>query len=132
MAENELNDAEIAARTSVSMMRTGDEQSLLAESLTTLAVVLSRRGNFAEAVHSFVDAKEAALKVDDMESAGDAVLTQLEELQSDLSPAVFRTLYLEADELLKKSPSKHLRPPAGYRQKTVRDRPGGNRSLDGL
>ncbi len=104
LAEDDLSGAETAARTSVAMMRTGDEQSLLAESLTTLAVVLSRRGNFAEAVHSFVDAKEAALKVGDMESAGDAVLTQLEELQSDLSPAVFRSLYLEADELLKKSP----------------------------
>jgi tetratricopeptide (TPR) repeat protein len=105
LAEDQLDGAEAAARASVAMVRKGDAQSLMAESLTTLGVVLSRRGSFAEAVHSFVDAKEAALKVSDMESAGNAVLTQLEELQTDLSPSVFRSLYLEADELLKKSPN---------------------------
>jgi tetratricopeptide (TPR) repeat protein len=104
LAELKLKDAEGAARTSVAMVRKGGEQSLLAECLTTLGVVLSRQANFAEAVHAFVEAKEAALLVGDLESAGNAVLTQLEELQPDLSPAVFRSLYIEADELLKKSP----------------------------
>jgi tetratricopeptide (TPR) repeat protein len=104
LAQNDLSNAEFAARTSVSMLREGGEQAVLAESLTTLGVVLSRQGNFADAIHSFVEAKDAALMVGDRESAGNAVLTQLEELQSDLSPAVFRSLYLEADELLKGSP----------------------------
>lgn len=104
IAENQLEAAETAVRTSVAMIRKGGAQSLLAESLTTLGVVQSRRGNFTDAIHSFVEAKETSLGVGDLESAGNAVLTQLEELQSDLSPAVFRSLYLEADELLKKSP----------------------------
>lgn len=104
ITQGNLPDAELAAITSVNMLREGGEQATLAESLTTLGVVLSRGGNFDEAIHSFVEAKEAALKVNDLESAGNAILTQIEELQADLSPAVFRSLYLKADELLKNSP----------------------------
>jgi len=104
LAENKLADAEAAARASVAMVSVGDEKSLLAESLTTLAIVLSRRGALNEAIHTFVEAKETALSVGDKESAGTAVLTQLEEFQSDLTPVIFRSLYLEADELLKNSP----------------------------
>lgn len=104
LAEGLLNEAEKAARTAVKLVRNGEEKSALAESLTTLGTILSRRGNFAEAIHSFVEAKETALSTENKESAGNAVLTQIEELQADLSPSVFRALYLEADELLKDSP----------------------------
>ncbi len=104
LAENKLEDAEIAAHTSVKMVRKGDEKSILAESLTTLGIVLSRGGNLDEAIRSFNEAKETALKVGDTESAGNAVLTQMEELQSHLSPIIFRALYMQADELLKNSP----------------------------
>jgi tetratricopeptide (TPR) repeat protein len=106
IAEGNLADAELAALTSVNMLRKGDEKSILAESLTTLGVVLSRGGNIDEAISSFTDAKETALRVGDMESAGNAVLTQLEELQANLTSIVVRSLYLEADELLKNSPKK--------------------------
>jgi DNA-binding NtrC family response regulator len=99
-----LPEAEFAARKSVSMLREGGEASVLAESLTTLGVVLSRGGNAEEAKLLFVEAKETALGVGDNESAGNAVLTQIEELQSALSPADFNSLYLEADELLQGSP----------------------------
>lgn len=104
IAEGNLADAELAALTSVNMLRRGDEKSILAESLTTLGVVLSRGGNVDQAIHTFTDAKETALKVGDTESAGNAVLTQIEELQADLTSIVIRSLYLEADELLKNSP----------------------------
>jgi tetratricopeptide (TPR) repeat protein len=104
ITQGNLSDAELTALASVNMLREGGEQATLAESLTTLGVVLSRGGNFTEAIHTFVQAREAALTVGDMESAGNAVLTQIEELQADLSPAVFSALYLEADELLKNSP----------------------------
>ena len=104
IAEGNLSDAELAAITSVNMLREGGENATLAESLTTLGVVMSRGGNLTEAINSFVEAKETALMVGDSESAGNAVLTQIEELQPDLTPMVFRSLYLEADELLKNSP----------------------------
>jgi tetratricopeptide (TPR) repeat protein len=104
LAENKRKDAEMAARQSVSMLRTGGEQSLLAESLTTLAIVLSRGGDFKEAINTFVEAKEAALSVSDNESAGNALLTHIEELQPYLKPIEIRKLYLEADELLTNSP----------------------------
>ncbi len=104
IAEDNLADAELAALTSVNMLRKGDEKAILAESLTTLGVVLSRGGNIDEAIGTFTNAKETALKVGDMESAGNTVLTQIEELQVNLTAIVFRSLYLEADELLRKSP----------------------------
>jgi len=104
LAEHQLEKAEIAARRSVAMISAGDEKSILAESLTTLAIVLSRGGNIDEAIRTFKEAKETALSVGDEESAGNAVLTQIEELQTSLTPIVFRKLYLEADELLKNSP----------------------------
>lgn len=104
IAQGNLSDAELAALTSVKMLRKGGENATLAESLTTLGVVLSRGGNVDQAIRTFTDAKETALKVGDMESAGNAVLTQIEELQANLTSIVIRSLYLEADELLKNSP----------------------------
>lgn len=104
IAQGKLSDAELAALTSVNLIREGGENAWLAESLTTLGVVLSRGGNFAEASNAFAEAKETALKVGDKESAGIAVLTQVEELQNDLAPSVVRSLFLEADALLKTSP----------------------------
>lgn len=104
LAQEELEQAEIAACSSVDIVRDGDEKSVLTESLTTLGVVLSRGGNVDYAVSIFQEAKETALSVGDAEGAGDAVLTQLEELYKEFTPIVFRNLYLEADDLLKNSP----------------------------
>jgi tetratricopeptide (TPR) repeat protein len=104
IAQNQLRDAELAAFTSVNMLKEGGEHATLAESLTTLGMVLSRGGNVDDAVRTFIEAKETALIVGDKESAGNAVLTYIEELQSELTPVVFRSLYLEADELLSDSP----------------------------
>jgi tetratricopeptide (TPR) repeat protein len=105
LSQNELKDAEIAAMASVSIV-SGDEKSILAESLTTLAIVLNRGGNTDEAIRTFNEAKETALMVGDKEGAGNAVLTYIEELRAELSPIVFRGLYLEADELLRDSPKR--------------------------
>ncbi len=104
LAQDNLAKAETAARESVRMVRGGDESSVLSESLNTLGTVLSRQENFAEAKRSFIEAKKAAVSVGDTESAGTAVLTQIEELQSTLTSDEFRALYLEADELLRQSP----------------------------
>ena len=106
IAQGNLSDAELAALTSVNMLRDGGENAALAESLITLGVVLSRGKNLDEAIKSFTEAKEAALTVGDTESAGNAALTQIEELHAALPPIVFRSLYLEADELLKDSSKK--------------------------
>jgi tetratricopeptide (TPR) repeat protein len=106
IAQGELSDAELAAITSVNMLREGGENATLAESLTTLAIVLNRGGNTDEAIRTFNEAKETALMVGDKEGAGNAVLTYIEELRSELSSIVFRRLYLEADELLRDSPKR--------------------------
>jgi tetratricopeptide (TPR) repeat protein len=104
LVENKLTDAEASARASVAMVSAGDEKSILSESLTTLGMVLTRRGALKEAIRTFTEAKETALGVGDKESAGNAVLTHIEEFQPNLTQIVFRSLYLEADELLKNSP----------------------------
>jgi tetratricopeptide (TPR) repeat protein len=106
VAEGRMSDAELAALTSVNMLREGGENATLAESLTTLAMVLSRGGNTEEAIGTFEEAKETALMVGDKEGAGNAVLTFMEELQTELTPIIFRTLYLEADEFLHDSPKR--------------------------
>ncbi|HEV7645634.1 MAG TPA: tetratricopeptide repeat protein [Pyrinomonadaceae bacterium] len=104
LEQNRLSDAQLAALTSVNMLREGGENSTLAESLTTLAIVLSRGGDLKEAMSTFDEAKKTALSVGDTESAGNALLTYIEELQPYLTPIVIRKLYLEADDLLKNSP----------------------------
>jgi tetratricopeptide (TPR) repeat protein len=103
LAEGKLEEAENAARTSVIMLRDGGEQASLAQSLTTLAKILSRRQHFAPAMRSFTEAKDAALLVGDKESAGNALLTQIEELYLVLSPEEFNDLYTEAGDLLRNS-----------------------------
>jgi tetratricopeptide (TPR) repeat protein len=104
LAQGKLEEAEKAARTSVIMLRDGDENASLAESLTTLGTILSRRKNFAQAALSFTEAKESALLVRDAERAGSALLTQLEELQEFLEPAEYDKVYSEAAGLLENSP----------------------------
>jgi tetratricopeptide (TPR) repeat protein len=104
IAQGKLSDAELAALTSVNMLREGGEKATLAESLTTLGLVLTRGGALKQAMRTFEEAKETALEVGDRESAGNALLTHIEEFQPNLSPIVFRSLYLEADGLLKNSP----------------------------
>ncbi len=104
IAQNRISDAQLAALTSVNMLREGGENATLAESLTTLAIVLSRGGDLKEAMSTFEEAKNTALSVGDTESAGNALLTHIEELQPYLTPIVIRKLYLEADELLNNSP----------------------------
>jgi tetratricopeptide (TPR) repeat protein len=104
IAQRKLSDAELAALTSVNMLREGGEKATLAESLTTLGMVLTRGGALKQAIRTFEEAKETALEVGDRESAGNALLTHIEEFQPNLSPIVFRSLYLEADGLLKNSP----------------------------
>lgn len=104
LTQQQLDEAEIAARSSVSILRASDERSLLAEALTTLGVVLSRRSNIETAVSSFNEAKEAALEVGDRQSAGNAVLTQIEELESHLDHQAIQELYSDASNLLEDSP----------------------------
>lgn len=104
LEQGNLSDAELAALTSVNMLKEGGEKAVLTESLTTLGVVLSRGGNVDYAVCIFQEAKDTAMSVGDVEGAGNAVLTQIEELHTELTPIVFRNLYLEADELLRNSP----------------------------
>jgi CheY-like chemotaxis protein len=91
LAEGRINEAEKLARSAVQTLERGGEQSLLAEALTTHGVVLARMGNYRVARLTLQRAVEVGQNVGDLEAAGLAALTVLEELGDHL-PAQDRLL----------------------------------------
>jgi CheY-like chemotaxis protein len=85
LGENQVVQAEKAARRAVRAIETGDEPSLLAEALTTLGVSLARLRRFEESRSVLNRAYDAAQQVGDFEAAGAAVLAGIEHLSSHLS-----------------------------------------------
>lgn len=110
LAEGKMKEAEEAARQSVRVLENGDEQAVLAASLTTLGTILARRGKEREALASLQRAAEVSSKVDASESAGVATLTMIEELTSKhIFPVGYLlSLYREATRLLRHSQHRGL------------------------
>ena len=100
IAENRLEEAERAARASVKALEKGSERGLLTESLTTLGVVLARLGRHEEARATLERAIEEGEQSSDLDGAGKAALTLLEELADDLQPGEATDFYQRADDLL--------------------------------
>jgi tetratricopeptide (TPR) repeat protein len=86
----------------------GDDNSLLAEALTTQAVAYARLGQTRSAQRSLERAAEAAETAGDTGRAGLAYLTMLEELSATLSNSERAVAYLRADELLGRSQDSEL------------------------
>lgn len=108
MAEGRNAEAEKLARTSVRTLETGGEQSLLAEALTTHATALSRCGRHQQAAINFQRAIQVAESAGHPEGAGQAALSQIEELGDSLTPEVIRDSYLRAEDLLARSQNQAL------------------------
>ncbi|HYG82160.1 MAG TPA: sigma-54 dependent transcriptional regulator, partial [Pyrinomonadaceae bacterium] len=106
LAQGKNSDAERVVRAAVHVQEKGDEQSLLAESLTTYGTALARLGQVERARLVLQRATETAALVGDNEKAGLAAITILEELNAHLSNAEAATVYERAAELL--SDSQHL------------------------
>lgn len=100
LAEGRIQEAERLIRSAVRTLEKGDEQSVLAEALTTYATVLARLGNYSRARTLLERAKHIAETAGDLEGAGRAQLGMIEELADQTVPSRLVTSYESAAELL--------------------------------
>jgi CheY-like chemotaxis protein len=103
LAEERNAEAEEVVREAVRALEEGGEQSVLAEALTTHGAALARLGRIAPARSALRRAVEVAERVGDMEGAGQAALTVVEELGDQLPVSDLADTYERASELLEKS-----------------------------
>lgn len=100
LGEGRHVEAERIARSAVYTLEKGDEQSLLAEALTTHGTALARVGRRQQARLTLQRAIEVAQQAGDPDGAGLAALTLIEELGDDLSADQMFAVYERADQLL--------------------------------
>lgn len=103
LAEGRLRDAERFARSAVQTLEKGDEQALLAEALTTHGIALARLGNHARSRVLLRRAIEVAQTAGDLEGAGRAHLSLIEEMGDQTAATELATIYQSAADLLQNS-----------------------------
>lgn len=103
LAEGHIVEAERVARSAVRVLEKGDQQALLAEALTTQGVALARLGNHPRSKVLLDRAIEVAETVGDLEGAGRAKLSIIEELEETLPAKELVSTYRSAIDLLKGS-----------------------------
>ncbi|HEY0082492.1 MAG TPA: response regulator [Pyrinomonadaceae bacterium] len=96
-------EAEKLARLAVRVLESGGEKSLYAEALTTHGIALARLGKPKSAQGALEKAINVSQVAGDLESAGQAALTMIEEVGSKLSGLEVSEIYIRAAELLEKS-----------------------------
>jgi CheY-like chemotaxis protein len=103
LAEGRLREAERYARSAVKTLEKGDEQALLAEALTTYGIVQARIGRYVEARTLLDRAVEIAQTAGDLEGAGRAKLSIIEELAEQTAAPELASIYQTAADLLQRS-----------------------------
>jgi CheY-like chemotaxis protein/tetratricopeptide (TPR) repeat protein len=103
LAEGRTTEAEKLVRSAVQVLERGGQQSLLAEALTTHGIILARMGNNRVARLTLQRAVEVAQNAGDLDAAGLAALTILEELSDSLPAQDLSATYDRAAELLSRS-----------------------------
>lgn len=103
LAEGRYAEAERVSRRAVEALLRGDEQSWLAEALNTLGCVLARLGRGSEAREALGRAARTAELAGDVEAAGRARLSLIEELADALDPRTLAEIYVAADEGLSRT-----------------------------
>lgn len=103
LAEGKLPEAEKYAQSAVRTLEKGDEQALLAEALTTYGTVQARLGRHPQARSFLQRAITVAETAGDLEGAGRAKLSIIEELLDQTSPEDLALVYQSAAELLERS-----------------------------
>src|SRR5437588_1143053 len=103
LAEGHVAEAQRVARNAVRTLEKGDEQAVLAEALTTHGVALARLGDYPSAKRLLQRAIEVAETTGDLEGAGRAKLSIIEELSGQTPAAQLLSIYQSAIELLKQS-----------------------------
>ena len=100
VAEGRFVEAERVVRSSVKALEKGGEQGLLAEALTTHGVALARLLRTSQARLVLQRAIEVAETTGDLEGAGRAKLSIIEELSEQTSPPELASIYQSAADLL--------------------------------
>jgi tetratricopeptide (TPR) repeat protein len=103
LAEGRLPEGERFAQAAVKTLEGGGEQSLLAEALTTHGTVLARMGKIGRSKASLQRAIEVAQTSGDLEGAGRAYLSTIEELGQQTSVDDLVSNYKAALDLLQTS-----------------------------
>jgi CheY-like chemotaxis protein/tetratricopeptide (TPR) repeat protein len=103
LAEGRVPEAEKIVRSAVRVLERGGEMSLLAEALTTHGITLARMGDHQRARVTLQRAIEIAENAGDMDAAGLAALTVIEELGEHLPSQELLATYDRAAELLSRS-----------------------------
>jgi tetratricopeptide (TPR) repeat protein len=106
LAEGKVADAERSARWAVEALKEGSENAVLAEAQTTLGVALARHDLAGEARRMFEYALIAAQEAGDLEGAGKAALSLVEELGKSLPLPDLCAAYERAEHLLCDTTSK--------------------------
>lgn len=103
LAEGRAADAERIIKQAIRILERGDEQARLAEALTTYGVVLARLGRHARSRELLDRAVQVAETAGDLEGAGGAKLSVIEELTSQTPARDLARDYEMAVSLLKDS-----------------------------
>jgi CheY-like chemotaxis protein/tetratricopeptide (TPR) repeat protein len=103
LAQGYAVEAERIARYAVRVLERGGQQALLAEGLTTQGVALAHTGNHVRAKALLERAVDVAETVGDLEGAGRAKLSIIEEFADKLPAKELITTYRSAIDLLKHS-----------------------------
>lgn len=103
LAESRVGEAERLVRRAVKVLESGDEQAVLAEALTTHGTALGRLGNYLRSRAVLERAVEIAQTTGDLEGAGRAQLSIIEELGDKIPLRELVSIYRSAIELLKHS-----------------------------
>ena len=103
VAENRLAEAERIVRNAVHVLQKGDQQAVLAEALTTHGVAFARLGDYPSAKRLLQRAIEVVETTGDLEGAGRAKLSIIEELSGQTPAPQLVSIFQSAAELLKRS-----------------------------
>lgn len=105
LAERAFARAEREARSAVTMLEKGDEPLLLSEALITHGIALSRLYQRDSSQASFERAIQVAEQAGELERAGVAAITLVEEIGADLSDDELCEILKRARELVRDSPN---------------------------
>ncbi len=103
LAQGRNSEAEKAVKSAVHTLEKGGEQALLTEALTTHGVALARVKQHEQARITLEHAVDISEQAGDLEGAGRAALTLIEELTGLLSEDELRETYNRADQLLSRT-----------------------------
>lgn len=103
LTEGRVGEAEKLTRAAAVVLEQYGEQSLLAEALTTQGTALARAGQFEQAGEVLLRAADVAEAAGDVEGAGQAALTLIEELGERLALQALGASFERADALLANS-----------------------------